>query len=91
MCKYQDGKYVTVDSVEQDIADIAKLCDWAENIDYFSLPVSARDWAGKGAQDVHETLTPPIANTAKHYHHIDPVGGTCRLLPGHCKSLLRRR
>ena len=73
MCKYQDGKYVTVDSVEQDIADIAKLCDWAENIDYFSLPVSARDWAGKGAQDVHETLT-PIANTAKHYHHIDPVG-----------------
>ncbi|MDD3874702.1 MAG: trimethylamine methyltransferase family protein, partial [Methanosarcina sp.] len=73
MCRYKDGKYVTVDSVEQDIADIAKLCDWAENIDYFSLPVSARDWAGKGAQDVHETLT-PLANTAKHFHHIDPVG-----------------
>lgn len=73
VCKYQDGKYVTVDSVEQDIADIAKLCDWAENIDYFSLPVSARDIAGQGAQDVHETLT-PIANTSKHYHHIDPVG-----------------
>lgn len=73
MCKYQDGKYVTVDSVEQDIADIAKLCDWAENIDYFSLPVSARDVAGQGAQDVHETFT-PIVNTSKHYHHIDPVG-----------------
>ena len=73
MCRYKDGKYVTVDSVDQDIAEIAKLCDWAENIDYFSLPVSARDWAGKGAQDVHETIT-PIANTAKHFHHIDPVG-----------------
>jgi trimethylamine--corrinoid protein Co-methyltransferase len=33
VCRYRDGKYVTVDSVEQDIADIAKLCDWAENID----------------------------------------------------------
>ena len=73
MCRYKDGKYVTVDSVEQDIAEIARLCDWAENIDYFSLPVSARDWAGKGAQDVHETFT-PLTNTAKHFHHIDPVG-----------------
>ncbi|WNY29118.1 Glycine betaine methyltransferase [Methanimicrococcus stummii] len=67
------GKYETVDSVEQDIADIAKLCDWAENIDYFSLPVSARDWAGKGAQDVHEVFT-PLTSTEKHYHDIDPVG-----------------
>ncbi|WNY29112.1 Glycine betaine methyltransferase [Methanimicrococcus stummii] len=67
------GKYETVDSVEQDVADIAKLCDWAENIDYFSLPVSARDWAGKGAQDVHEVFT-PLVSTEKHYNDIDPVG-----------------
>lgn len=67
------GKYETVDSVEQDIANVAKLCDWAENIDYFSLPVSARDWAGKGAQDVHEVFT-PLTSTEKHYHDIDPVG-----------------
>ena len=74
MCNYLGpGKYETVDSVEQDIADIAKLCDWAENIDYYSLPVSARDWAGKGAQDVHEVFT-PLTSTEKHYHDIDPVG-----------------
>jgi trimethylamine--corrinoid protein Co-methyltransferase len=75
MCNYvEPGKYVTVDSTEKDLADTAKICDWAENIDYYSLAVSARDWAGKGAQDVHETLT-PLMNTTKHFHHIDPVGG----------------
>ena len=74
MCNYEaPGKYVTVDSTDKDLADTAKLCDWAENINYFSLSVSARDWAGKGAQDVHETLT-PLMNTTKHFHHIDPVG-----------------
>lgn len=74
MCNYEGpGKYKTVDSVEEDVATTAKLCDWADNIDYYSLAVSARDWAGKGAQDVHETFT-PIMNTSKHYHHIDPVG-----------------
>ncbi len=74
MCNYEaPGKYKTVDSVEQDVADTAKVCDWADNIDYYSLAVSARDWAGKGAQDVHETFT-PLTNTSKHFHHIDPVG-----------------
>jgi len=74
MCNYEShGVYKTIDSVDTDVADTAKLCDWAENIDYYSLAVSARDWAGKGAQDVHETLT-PIMNTTKHVHHIDPVG-----------------
>ncbi len=74
VCRYLgSGKYQTVDSTEADIAEIAKLCDWAENIDYFSLPVSARDYAGKGAQDVHEVFT-PLTSTQKHYHDIDPVG-----------------
>lgn len=74
MCNYEShGVYKTIDSVEADVADTAKLCDWADGIDYYSLAVSARDWAGKGAQDVHETLT-PIMNTSKHVHHIDPVG-----------------
>jgi len=74
MCKYvAPGQYKTIDSVDNDIAEIAKLCDWAENIDYVSLPVSARDWAGKGAQDVHEIFT-VMTNTQKHFHHIDPVG-----------------
>ncbi|ATU07548.1 [trimethylamine--corrinoid protein] Co-methyltransferase [Methanohalophilus portucalensis] len=73
MCNYEaPGKYKTVDSVEEDVANTAKLCDWADNIDYYSLAVSARDWAGKGAQDVHETFT-PMTNTSKHFHHIDPV------------------
>jgi trimethylamine--corrinoid protein Co-methyltransferase len=74
MCNYvAPGKYETVDSVEQDIADTAKVCDYLDGFSYFALTVSARDWAGKGMQDVHETLT-PLANTTKHFHHIDPVG-----------------
>lgn len=74
MCDYLgDNKYETRDSTEADLANCAKLVDWAENISYFSLAVSARDWAGKGAEDVHEMLT-SIENTSKHFHHIDPVG-----------------
>jgi trimethylamine--corrinoid protein Co-methyltransferase len=73
VCRYLgDGKYKTTDSDEKDLADCAKLVDWAENVDYFSLPVSARNWAGKGAQDVHEMLT-SLKSTSKHFHHIDPV------------------
>ena len=74
VCEYKgDGKFETRDSTDADLAICAKLVDWAENIDYFSLPVSARDWAGKGAEDVHEMYT-SLANTVKHFHHIDPVG-----------------
>lgn len=73
VCRYEGpGKYKTTDSDETDLANCAKLVDWAENIDYFSLPVSARNWAGKGAQDVHEMLT-SLKSTSKHFHHIDPV------------------
>ena len=73
MCDYLgDGKFETRDSTEADLANCAKIVDWAENINYFSLAVSARDWAGKGAEDVHEMLT-SIKNTSKHFHHIDPV------------------
>ncbi len=74
MCKYLgNGQYQTVDSTDKDLADTAKIVDWAENIDYYSLAVSARDWAGKGKEDVHEMYT-SIMNTTKHFHHIDPVG-----------------
>ncbi len=74
MCNYLgDGKYETVDSTDEDLANTAKMVDWADNIDYFSLAVSARDWAGKGAQDVHEMFT-ALTNTSKHFQHIDPVG-----------------
>jgi trimethylamine--corrinoid protein Co-methyltransferase len=73
VCNYLgNGKYETRDSNDQDLANCAKIVDWAENISYFSLPVSARDWAGKGAEDVHELVT-SIKNTTKHFHHIDPV------------------
>lgn len=73
MCDYLgDNKFETRDSTDADLANCAKLCDWAENIDYFSLPVSARDWAGVGAEDVHEMIT-SLKNTVKHFHHIDPV------------------
>ena len=73
MCNYLgDGKYETVDSTEADLEKCAKLCDWADGISYFALSVSSRDWAGIGAEDVHEMYT-AITNTTKHFHHIDPV------------------
>ena len=73
MCDYLgDNKYHTRDSNEEDLANCAKLVDWAPNLAYFSLPVSARNWAGVGAEDVHEMFT-SIKNTSKHFHHIDPV------------------
>jgi trimethylamine--corrinoid protein Co-methyltransferase len=50
------------------------VADWAENIDFFSLAVSAREWAGRGAGDVHELLT-SLKNTTKHVHHIEATGG----------------
>lgn len=75
MCDYLgDGKYETRDSDGADLAKCAKLCDWADGISYFSLSVSARDWAGVGAEDVHEMMI-SLENTVKHFHHIDPVGG----------------
>lgn len=75
ICNYLgNGKYETRDSTEEDLAKCAKICDWAENISYFSLPVSARNWTGIAAQDVHEMLI-SIQNTSKHFHHIDPVAG----------------
>ena len=74
MCDYLgDNKYETRDSTDADLAQCAILCDWADNISYFSLAVSARDWAGKGAEDVHEMIT-SLKNTTKHFNHIDPVG-----------------
>lgn len=73
VCDYLgDNKFETRDSTDADLANCAKIVDWADNIDYFSLAVSARDWAGVGAEDVHEMIT-SLKNTVKHFHHIDPV------------------
>lgn len=65
------GKYVPRDSTEQDVADTAKICDWADGIDYYGMAVSAMDWAGKGATDLHETFA-AFTNTSKHVM-LDPV------------------
>ncbi|MBR1452596.1 MAG: trimethylamine methyltransferase family protein, partial [Candidatus Methanomethylophilaceae archaeon] len=73
MCDYLgDNKYKTRDSNEEDLANTAKIVDALPNLAVYSLAVSARDWAGKGAEDVHEMIT-SIKNTSKHFHHIDPV------------------
>jgi trimethylamine--corrinoid protein Co-methyltransferase len=86
VCTYLgDGKYETRDSNDNDLAQIAKLCDWADGISYFSLAVSARDWAGKGAEDVHEMYT-SIVNSSKHFHHIDPVGDHVKYYWEMCKA-----
>ena len=65
------GKYVPRDSTEQDIADTAKLCDWAENIDMYCMALSAMDVAGFGAADLHETIA-AFTGTSKHAM-LDPV------------------
>jgi len=73
MCDYLgDNKYKTRDSTEEDLANTAKIVDALDNIAVYALAVSARDWAGKGAEDVHEMIT-SLKNTSKHFHHIDPV------------------
>ena len=73
MCDYLgDNKYKTRDSNEEDLANTAKIVDALPNLAVYSLAVSARNWAGVGAEDVHEMIT-SIKNTSKHFHHIDPV------------------
>ncbi len=73
MCDYKGhGEFQTRDSNEQDLANIAKLCDAMDGLSFFSLPVSARNWAGNGSEDVHEAYT-SMKNTTMHFHHIDPV------------------
>ena len=75
VCDYLgDGKYETRDSNDHDLAMTAKLCDWCDGISFYSLAVSARDWAGVGAEDVHEMYT-SMVNTTKCFNHIDPVAG----------------
>ncbi|OUJ19433.1 Trimethylamine:corrinoid methyltransferase, MttB2 [Methanonatronarchaeum thermophilum] len=68
-----NGEYNIRNSTEQDVADQAKLADYLDNIDYYSLTVSAQDLTGKAEQDVHELFT-ALKNTSKHFHHVDPVG-----------------
>ena len=73
VCDYlSHGEFETRDSTGKDVANIAKLCDALPGISFFSLPVSAREWAGKGCEDVHEALI-SMVNSSKHFHHIDPV------------------
>ena len=58
------GKYLTRDSLEQDCADTAKICDWAENIDYFTVAVAPMDLTGNAAEDVHAAFA-AYQNTTK--------------------------
>lgn len=74
VCKYLgDGKFETKDSTDADLAEIARLCDWAENIDIVSSAIQSRDWVGFGNDDVHQLYT-LLKNTTKHIVHINPVG-----------------
>lgn len=74
VCKYLgNGKFETRDSTDQDLADVGKLCDWAENIDIVSTAIQSRDWVVKGNDDVHQLFT-LLKNTTKHINHINPVG-----------------
>ena len=73
MCDYKaPGEYVTRNSTENDIANIAKVVDWAENVDFYLSAVAAGDLTGVKAQNVHEQFT-PIPNTSKNIL-VDAVG-----------------
>lgn len=58
------GNTIIRNSTSQDVADTAKLCDWAENMDFYTVAVAAMDWMGKGAADVHSTYE-AITNISK--------------------------
>jgi trimethylamine--corrinoid protein Co-methyltransferase len=62
------------ESTIKDVADSARVADWCEHVDVFSLTVAARDLIKEERPaDLYETLT-SWENTTKHFHHIDPVG-----------------
>jgi trimethylamine--corrinoid protein Co-methyltransferase len=54
------------DSTLEDLANIAKVADWASNISYMCSPVSAIDLAGEPvSRTMHEVMT-LTENTSKH-------------------------
>ncbi len=59
------GKYRTRDGTLEDLAKIAKVTDACENIDWFTLPISAMDLVGKEcARTLYETVA-IVANSSK--------------------------
>ena len=57
VCDYQGhGQFLTRDSTEQDLCNIAKVCDWADNLDYFMNAVVPNDITGVGDTDMHKTM-----------------------------------
>jgi trimethylamine--corrinoid protein Co-methyltransferase len=70
------GKYITRDSTEEDIGQIAKLVDWADNIDLCFHPVEAMDMIGEGSSLIHGQYQ-LMTNSSKPIHldttadHID--------------------
>lgn len=66
------GRYESRDSTDLDLEKIARLCDWADNVSYLTIPVSASDWADKGCKDIHELIT-SISNTTKHFQYVEPL------------------
>lgn len=67
------GRYQNRDSTESDLEKIAKVCDWATNTSYLTIPVAASDWTNKGSKDMHELVT-AMSNTTKHIQHAEPWG-----------------
>lgn len=73
MCDYvAPGKYHTRNSTESDIANIAKVVDYADKIDFYLSAVAAGDLTGVKAQNIHEQIT-PVFNTSKNIL-VDAVG-----------------
>jgi trimethylamine--corrinoid protein Co-methyltransferase len=66
------GRYLHRDSTTADLGEIAKLCDWADSISYFTVPTTASDWVNKGCRDIHEIVA-SLSNTTKHIQYAEPI------------------
>ncbi|MCL2295939.1 MAG: trimethylamine methyltransferase family protein [Methanomassiliicoccaceae archaeon] len=66
------GRYRHMDSTDSDLGEIARLCDWADGVSHFTVPIAANDWINKGSRDVHEIVT-SLSNTTKHIQYAEPI------------------
>lgn len=61
------NRYITRNSTEKDIGDIAKVVDWCNNIEFLFHPVEANDITGKGSTQIHGQYQ-LMTNSSKPMH-----------------------
>lgn len=72
--KYENGKPQWTQSTEEDLAKIALLIDYCENIDFYTHAAIAGDYV-EMAEDVHELFT-PLVHTSKPVTSMDALSAS---------------